>query len=110
MDYAVAMERRVGALEEALLGDARPGGQAGLIEVQRAQGNDIRALRNAVDGVGRKVDDIIKKSNDESKVREGEQRMLRLFRNIIFALLAIGAGGGSLMAKRVLDALSQLTG
>lgn len=108
MDYNQAMERRVSVLEEALLGDTRPNGHPGLVETQRAQGRDIKEMKKGIADLTDKVDAVIKDRDDEILVRQGEQRMLRLFRNIIFALLGVFTASGSLLANRILTALKEL--
>lgn len=108
MDYGSALERRVAALEGALIGSPNPGGPPGLVETQRMQGRDLAALRTSLEEISTKVDAIMKARNDEVAERRGEQRTIkRLYTAVLVVMALLGLSGG-VLGSRILQALSYL--
>lgn len=108
MDYSAAMERRVKIIEEALVGDPRPGREPGLVDAQRMQSRDIQELKVTVGVIGEKVNALLKDKNDEAKVREGEKRTLKRLTTLLWALLVLLGGGGAALGTRLITILGKL--
>lgn len=107
MDYGT-LEARLRVVERAVVGDALPGGQQGIAEVQRRQGEDILYLKRVLEHVTTQVDSIRRDRDEELSIRRGEQKMLRSLKTIIIAVLTIGGLGGTVLGSRILSALSEL--
>lgn len=108
MDSSTAMERRLAVIEEAMVGDPRPGKPPGLVETQRQQGEDIAALKQSIKVLSGKVDEIRDARDKELAIRLGEQKAFKTLRSILYAALAFLGVGGGVLAQKILAALSQL--
>lgn len=109
VDYSSAMERRVRTIEEALVGDPRPGRPPGLVEAQRMQGQDIQELKATVNIIGEKVDALLEERNSEQKVREGERRTLKRIMVALYVTLVLLGIGGASLGTRLLTLLKEFS-
>jgi hypothetical protein len=104
------LESRMRVVEEALIGDPRPGRVPGLVETQRMQSQDIKELKASVKVIGEKVDTLVKDKQGEAKERAGEKRaMEKLTKTLQIALLVITILGGSFSLPNIIELFQNLS-
>lgn len=99
------LERRVTVLERAIIGEID---KPGILEMQRDNAREIGELKRTLHDMSGNLRGMSEAHEAENNIRLGEQKMLKTFRNLAYALIALLGLGGGLLGSRILAVLDAL--